>query len=437
MTAAPRTQGAFADDFQRLVLRYTLSWLAAGTFFGFMMALLLLQPTLGKWLGEFSYGRLVPVHLNFVLFGWSALPIVGVLLKAFLRPGEAGLRQANLALGTWSLALAMGGVSWLGGETSGKLFLDWSGTPRWMFLLALALLWAILFWNYLASLLFPASQSLEPSRSMTLLKGVMLAGLSVVPWALYHVSERQNNPAIDPGTGGPTGSSLLISTLGIVLVIALIPRLLALPRKPGASAPAFWLWFAAAAGYFLFVEHGNSSHRDWRQICAVAMLLGGAPALIHYLRGFQWNENAAPWLTSVLCWWGSLVAMGFLDFLPGILDRVKFTHALIAHADLAMPGLVTSLNMLILANLAPPTSAAAQAITGRRAFWLWQGALVFQVVLLLGIAMMEATDPGELWNLYGYSTLFFSLRLITGISMFAAALLWLWSAWTGRKYESA
>ncbi len=430
-------QSAFAGELQKLVLRYSLSWLAAGSMVGLLIALLLFRPTLGTALGEFTYGRWVPVHLNFQLYGWSSLPIVGVLLKGFLRPGASGLRQANLALGAWSMALGMGGVSWLAGETSGKLFLDWAGMPRLLFMLALALLWAVLVWNYLASLFGTSAPGMRTSRLMALVKGILLAGLAVVPWALYHVSQRQDHPAIDPGTGGPTGSSLLISTLGIVLVIILIPRLLSLRRRPDAVVRGFWIWFAAAGVYFLTLDHGNSSHRDWRQIGAVAMLLGGAPTLIAYLRQFQWNENARPWLTAVLCWWGSLVVMGFIVFLPGVLDRVKFTHALIAHADLAMPGLVTSLNMLILAHLAPSSSGSARAILGRPAFWLWQGALALQIVLLLAISAREGADSGELWKLTGHASLFFTARLITGISMGAAALLWVWSAWTGKESSYA
>ena len=132
-----------------------------------------------------------------------------------------------------------------------------------------------------------------------------------------------------------------------------------------------------------------------------------------------------------------MVLMGFLVFLPGILDRVKFTHALIAHADLAMPGLITSLNMLLLANLAPGSSGAARAISGRSAFWLWQGALAFQVVLLIAISMAEAVDAGALWNPGGYANAFFTVRLMTGISMGIAALLWVGSIRGGKESSYA
>ena len=429
MNATPlSTPDPFARELQRLVMRYSLSWLAAGCMTGFLMALMLFHPAAGGPLGEWSYGRWVAVHLNFQLFGWSAMPLVGVLLKSYLRPGEAALRQANAVLGAWSLALALGGVSWLVGETSGKLFLDWSGTPRWLFLVALALLWSVLAWNY------PAVWRRDP-RALALLKGALLLGLAAVPFALYHVTGRSEYPAIDPGTGGPTGASLLGSTLGILLVFALLPRLLGVPRSTGSSGRAFWVWYGVAALYFALMDHGNSSHRDVRQIAAVALLLVGAPTLVSYLRQFRWNPGAWLWLAAVLGWWSALVAMGFIVFLPGILEQAKFTHALVAHADLAMPGLITSLNMLVLAHLGPPGEGNARAITGRAPFWLWQGALVVQVVLLIGIAIREAVHHGELWKADGGASLFFSLRLMTGISMGAAALWWAWSAWRGRNYE--
>ena len=60
----PPTQSVFARELQQLVLRYSLTWLAAGSLVGFLMALLLLCPALGGALGELSYGRWVPVHLN-------------------------------------------------------------------------------------------------------------------------------------------------------------------------------------------------------------------------------------------------------------------------------------------------------------------------------------------------------------------------------------
>lgn len=436
ISTEPNSEAIFAGALQQLVMRYSLSWLAAGCATGFIIAFLLFCPAAGKALGEFSYGRWLPVHLNIQLYGWSALPMVGVLLKGFLRPGRTALFHAHAVLGIWSLALLMGGVSWLAGETSGKLFLDWSGLPLLLYMSALGALWAVIGWHYLLDLIAPL-----PGRRLSLpmlfLKGTLLAGLSVVPLALYHVSQRSNYPAIDPGTGGPTGASLLASTLGIILVLALIPRFLGLVRKPGANALAFWIWFGLAVADYLAIDHGTSSHRDWRQIGAVAMLLGSAPLLIGYLRGFQWNERSGLWLNGALCWWGLLVSMGFIVFLPGVLDRVKFTHALIAHADLAMPGLMTSINMLILANLATPPAGAIRSITGRRAFWLWQGALAIQVVLLLGIAAMEAVDHGALWKTTGYSQLFFNLRLLTGISMGTAAALWVWSVWAGKDYEDA
>lgn len=44
---------------------------------------------------------------------------------------------------------------------------------------------------------------------------------------------------------------------------------------------------------------------------------------------------------------------GWLTFLPGIPERLKFTNGLVAHAHLAMAGVVTSVNGMILNQLDP------------------------------------------------------------------------------------
>ena len=127
-----------------LAARFSLGWLVAANLVGLLLATLLLWPTLGDALAPLTYGRWMPVHHNAQLYGWCALPLVGLLLRAFLVPGRAADHHTLVTLGAWSAALAFGCVSWLGGEASGKLFLDWTGAARIAFPVALCVLWAVL-----------------------------------------------------------------------------------------------------------------------------------------------------------------------------------------------------------------------------------------------------------------------------------------------------
>jgi cytochrome c oxidase cbb3-type subunit 1 len=141
-----------SPDLATPVRRHALGWLVAGNAVGVLLAAELLWPSLGDALAPLSYGRWMPLHLNWQLYGWCAVPLVGGLFAGLLdRRHPQAARHASLALVAWSLALALGGVSWLGGVTSGKLFLDWAGWARPLLPAAMVVLWTVLaahaFWS--------------------------------------------------------------------------------------------------------------------------------------------------------------------------------------------------------------------------------------------------------------------------------------------------
>ena len=112
--------------FARAVALHSVGWLVAANCVGLWLAISLLWPAVGDALAPLTFGRWTPLHMNWQLYGWCALPIVGVLLAWCLQADDAAAsrRHAGLALGAWSAALALGGLAWLGGYVSGKLFLD-------------------------------------------------------------------------------------------------------------------------------------------------------------------------------------------------------------------------------------------------------------------------------------------------------------------------
>ncbi len=78
-------------------------------------------------LGEWTYGRWVPVHLNVQLYGWTSLPLVAWLLSLYEVDRSRVAAWGPAAVWAWSAALAIGSWQWLSGVTSGKIFLDWKG----------------------------------------------------------------------------------------------------------------------------------------------------------------------------------------------------------------------------------------------------------------------------------------------------------------------
>ncbi|MBI2512741.1 MAG: hypothetical protein HYV96_12245 [Opitutae bacterium] len=399
-------------DLARSVARHSLGWLVAANLVGLWLAVVLLWPAAGDALAPLTYGRWVPLHLDWQLYGWMSLPAVGALLAWFA--GDQRIRGAQTALRLWSLTLVLGGASWLAGETSGKLFLDWTGWARPLLPVAMLALWGVL--ALATNRRWPALATRE-----RLARVAALALLLPVPAALFWSMGRDVYPAVNPDSGGATGAALLGSTLGIVTIFLLVPVLLRLPsanavrprRSRGivAALAVNWLVFAA-------IEHGNVSHHALAAIVSLGSLLAWIPLLARHWRGYAWSDAARPWLRAALVWWALLVASGWASFLPRVSEALKFTHGFVAHAHLAMAGLVTSVNAMMLTTL-------VRRPAPRGVFATWQIGFAVFVAALLALGAVESEHEAELFRSENWTQALLALRLAAGIAMTAASIRWL------------
>lgn len=417
-----------ADAIALAVTRASVAWLCAANLVGVLLAALLLWPGIGRWLAPFSYGRWMPLHTDLQLYGWCALPVAGVLLAAYLPGSRRSVTRARAALAMWSAALVFSGAHWLGGGASGKLFVEWSGVARFAFPAALSVLWVVLADGWRAN-------RLHQGRMTRWMTGALLAGLLLVPSVLYLSSSPSVFPVVNPHSGGATGSSLLGSSLGIIVLFLACPALLRRPSRESASAGRAWIvwaWLAVSTIAFVLAGHGNDSHHAAGQIAALAMLLPWPLLVAAYWRRHEWTDGSARWLAAALAWGFVLTATGFLTFLPGASERMKFTNALVAHAHLAMAGLLTSVNVVLLLNLGGRRTAVP-ALASRALFWLWQSGCAMHVAVLMALGWLEGADASLLrsggWIVDGA----YLVRLASGVMMAASASGWLWRLTVGRK----
>ena len=401
---------------------HAFAWLAATCGVGLLMALLLLFPRLGAALGPLTYGRWMPLHLNLSLYGWLALPLVALLFRAYLpREGTGAARGAEVAVHVWSASLLVGAVSWLSGRTTAKPFLDWDGTARFAYLAALAFL--------AGALAAGLVQRFREGASRAALGGLaaLWIGLLGVPIAMVVATSPATYPPINPDTGGPTGASLLGSTLGVIVIFLGTPPLLGLAdRRPGRWRAALAVSGALAVqgAFFAWVAQGDHSHREPLQIAAVASLLVWAWLLPPWLRRFEWPEGSRRWLLAFLAWGGVLLGTAVPMFLPGFLDRIKFTNALVAHSHLAMAGMASSFVGLLLAVLNRGTGLRG-VLGDRAAFGLWHAGSAVHVAVLALAGALEAADPGVVFRGDASITVLYAFRALAGLAMFAAAARWL------------
>jgi cytochrome c oxidase cbb3-type subunit 1 len=414
---------------------HALGWLTVGNAIGLLLATLLLAPRLNAALAPLTYGRWVPLHLDLQLYGWCALPLVGLLFRLYLPAADAG-RAPALALDLWSGSLAFAAVGWLAGEASGKPFLDFAGAARWLLVANLAVLWGVLAVGWRRRAAQPAQAGAEGPALRTA-KAAFLVLLAAVPPLLAWASGPGVYPAVNPDSGGATGGSLLGSTLAVVAILWAFPWIAGRPprrdpaearRVSGQTLAVLALHFAA----FILLDHGDRSHHEALQVAALATLAIWPPLLVRHLRRFAWPRPLLAWLAALGGWGALLVASAFVTFLPGVLERWKFTDALVAHAHLAMAGMATALLVAVLASLdagGEEDAGLGAALARPLPFALWHGGCLVYFVTMTAAGTLEGGDPALLFTTPPPLAALYAARWVAGAAMLTASASWLAGAY--------
>jgi cytochrome c oxidase cbb3-type subunit 1 len=309
--------------------------------------------------------------------------------------------------------------------------MEWSGPSRWAILIGMGFLALALWVSYV--------QRLRERTDGVLAKTIKLLALvvlSVIPAVMYLAADPSLYPPVNPDSGGATGGSLLGSTLGIVIIYWITPFVLGLRTEssPRAFAPSL-VFFTAHVVAFALLDHGDRSHHEAGQIIALASLIVWVPLLIRHINRFVWPASSRRWLAAFAVWGGVLTLNGIFTFLPHVLDHWKFTNALVAHVHIAMAGMITSFNILVLVVLNERT-ALNRAFASRVAFWGWQAGTAVHAVSLLFAGTLEALHPSWLFTGHPVMNLLYGIRFVAGSVMFAAALFWFRLTHTNRSAHS-
>lgn len=401
-------------------------WLTVSNIIGVGLAILLLWPTAGGWIGVWSYGRWMPVHLNLQLYGWVSFPLVAWLIRIYRADRAPLARWCRVALLLWSTALALGSLSWLSGHSSGKLFLDWTGYVRVLFPLSILCLWGVL------AVAFTRDGRSKSARGVRVAKTFGLVLLLLVPFLIYAAANPHFYPAVNPDSGGPTGASQLESVLIIVLILFLLPYGVA--RRTPLNRRWIWTgWIVLVVQALLCIAlgRGDVGHHRPTQIISLASLLVWVPLVPAYYSAFRWRPETRMWRIAMLAWWAVLVPTGWCLFLPGILDRLKFTDGLVGHSLLAMAGFVTSLLILLLGEL---LEDGGKALNSRWAFVAWQAGTAVYIAIMLVAGWIEGANPSFTMIPNTTRNVIYGIRLACGVAMAAASADWLW--WLTKSLRS-
>jgi cytochrome c oxidase cbb3-type subunit I len=110
-----------------MFLTSALFWLILGSLAGVLVSLKFHFPDFLVNNIELTFGRIRPVHLNAVVYGWASMAGVGVvlwLLPRLLKTELVGGRYAASSCILWNIALLIGAYQILTGHTQGMEFLE-------------------------------------------------------------------------------------------------------------------------------------------------------------------------------------------------------------------------------------------------------------------------------------------------------------------------
>jgi cytochrome c oxidase cbb3-type subunit 1 len=411
----------FEGALQQTVARFSFAWLVLANLVGVWLSVLLIWPEMGTLTGAFTYGRWMPLHMDWHLYGWCSLPLVGLLMHFMLQRTSAALIEARWALTVWSLALLVLGAYCLMGQTSGKLFLNWTGFSRVLFPSAQFFLWGVLVVHWVKGIVRNT-----PIEAMDWLKGGILVGLLASPIALFITSDPAIYPPIDPDSGGATGHSLLASSLGILVLFGLLPRMLGIADRPQAQRMRR-IYFCAIGVSFVgwaLIDHGNASNQQVDQIIGLAILVLWMPIVAVYFRAFAWEGPTRWWCLAFVFWWLLLTLDGFLSFLPPVLTLTKFTNSMVAHAHMAMAGMLSSLNMVILSTMGPARQNSPWG--DLKGFFLWNAGTLIYCFFMTIQGFREGIDPFVLVGSDDLTSFLYLIRTAAGLFMLWASIRWLY-----------
>jgi cytochrome c oxidase cbb3-type subunit 1 len=334
----------------------------------------------------------------------------------------------------WSAALGVGALSWLSGNSSGKLFLDWSGYARVVFPMAILVLWLLI----ALALVRGWKSAVHSGVAARVAKLAGLALLLMVPFLIYIASNPSIYPAINPDTGGPTGASQLESSLIVVAILLMLPYGLT-KRKGGHSRAVGIAWAVLIAELALCFALGRSdiSHHRPMQYMSLGSLLAWLPLTPLYYSAFEWHPATRRWRIAFLCWWAALVVSGWIMFLPGVLDHFKFTDGLVGHSLLAMAGFVSSLLIFVMVQL---LGEGGWIFNRTWSFYAWNGGVFAYVLLMFAAGWREGFDPAFTMTPGALRNWIYVLRFVVGVLIFASSLEWLVGATkllSGSSYEPA
>lgn len=434
---------------QRAIQGYfyaAIFWLLVPGVAGLLMAALLYNPSLQKLIpfslrGPLNFGRLRPMHVNALIFGWLSMTYAGAMLYITRRLTDAPLfspRLARITLWLWNLLIAAASLSLLMGINQGREYAEMSWPLDLLFLMIVVLL-GVNIWGTVA-------RRREPKLYVSVWN-FMAATMILIP--VYALGNKIWDPS-----GAYTGMNDNIinyfyvhnlfnawfTTGGIGLAFYLLPRLTG--KALYSHGLAMWGLWSVWTG-----QHHQlwSPAPDWLEILTVVFsILAIVPTT-----AFMWNfyktmegrwarvdrDVALRFFAVGAIFWGFTCIQGIAQSLRSFSLFVHFTNWVVAHSHLAFVG-DYSFWAFALVYLIVPELMGRPLYSRKLAEWhFWL--TVVGLTLFMTSLWLAGLVQGQHWLTGGVPFIetvramppYFAVRLVGGLLMGAGQLAFAYNVW--------
>ncbi len=316
----------------RLHLICSVGFLVAGSALAALAALELVIPDLLGGSPLLGYGRLVPMSLHFVLYGWLTLGLLGALYVAVSGDGGVPLRNpgiARLGFVLLSLGYLAGGIGIGLGLSEGGRYLE---APLWAD--------AVTLLGLLIAAVVVTRTVAARSGELSVVQWYAVAAV----WWLVLLHVIGNIPGIEGVNGALQAAfyragfiGLWLSSAGVGAVYALLPRLGGRPRfvPTRLSLVGFWTlgtaWALTASNELTY-----GPVPDWFQtigvVFSIVLLLAVATIVTDVVTALRGRWSAALVHPSARFLVAGLALFGLLPVL-GLLEALRASSAVIGLTD--------------------------------------------------------------------------------------------------------
>ena len=419
-------------------------WMVIGTFFGLLGATELIAPDIAKNTGWLVFGRIRPIHINVVLFGFVTPGLLAAAFYYFPRLLRCGLFSEKLGVFTvlvWNFTLVAAVITLAGGHTQGREYAE----LIWPIDVMLVAAFGLVFFN----MVMTVRRRTEPLLYVSIWYGLAATILTATVYALGNVIWRPDSGALAGMVDaailwfyGHSIFNLLLTPLAAGVAYYVIPRVVLSPLYSHRLAMlGFWSLVVVApqigASHLLQVPMPT-----WLKVIAIADSIAMAIPVMAFLINIWYTAKSRlgeihadigakfVFTGTIMYFFASL--QGAVMALPQVQRVTHFSNGVVGHAHLGVLGFAGMIALGGLYYILPKITGKPLYSRLLADFQYWMvliGVVGFTVVLTIaGMTQGNAWLNGQaVYRVLPMVHVYYIVRAALGLMLFTSAIVGLYN----------